>query len=69
VVIELKNVSATRKTIGQILSYVGWVQAELAHRDLAVGLVISRGYDAKFGDALRVTDRISQIDVGDLGYE
>jgi hypothetical protein len=69
VVIELKNVRATRNTIGQILSYVGWVQAEIAHSHRAVGLVISRGHDAKFGDALRVTDRISQIDVGELGLE
>jgi hypothetical protein len=62
-VIELKNVRATRKTIGQILSYVGWVQAEIAGKQPVVGLMISRGCDAKFASALNVTLRVSQIDV------
>jgi len=69
VVIELKNVRATANTIGQIYTYMGWVQERLATGRPVIGLVISRGYDAKFESALRVTDRILQLDLEQLGLE
>lgn len=69
VVIELKNVRASQSTFGQICNYVGWVQEKIAGRTHVVGLVISRGYDAKFESALRVTDRIFSLDIKQLGFE
>lgn len=69
VVIELKNVRAGQNTIGQILNYMGWVQDRIAGRTPVVGLVISRGYDAKFESALKVTDRVLGLDIEQLGFE
>jgi hypothetical protein len=57
VVIELKNVKAGQNTFGQVSAYVGWVQDNLAGKK-PIGLVISRGYDAKFEAALKITDRV-----------
>jgi tetratricopeptide (TPR) repeat protein len=70
VVIELKNVRAGQNTFGQISNYVGWVQNRIAGAgDVPViGIVISRGYDTKFESALKITDRISHINVEDLGF-
>jgi len=68
VVIELKNVKAGQNTFGQISNYVGWVQGQLVGGRSAVGLVISRGYDAKFKSALKITDRVKQLNVEDLGF-
>jgi hypothetical protein len=68
VVIELKNVCASRGTFAQISSYVGWVQHRIAGDAPVIGLVISRGSDAKFQSCLRVTDRISQLDLQELGF-
>lgn len=68
VVIELKNVRASQNTFGQISNYMGWVQAKIAKGIPVSGLVISRGYDTRFESALKITDRISQIDVDDLGF-
>ena len=48
VVIELKNVRASRDTFGQISNYMGWVLERIAGRRPVIGIVISRGYDAKF---------------------
>jgi hypothetical protein len=69
VVIELKNVKAGQKTFAQIANYVGWVQDNIAGRKPVVGLVISRGYDRKFANALKITDRIFQLDVEKLGFQ
>lgn len=69
VVIELKNGRAGQHTFGQICNYVGWVQDRIAGRTPVIGLVISRGYDAKFESALRVTNRIVSLDVEQLGLE
>lgn len=69
VVIELKNVCAGQDTFGQICSYVGWVQDKIAGDIPVIGLVISRGINAKFRSALRVTDRIFHLDMRELGFE
>lgn len=71
VVIELKNVRAGQNTFGQIANYVGWVQKRIATKDdnPVIGLVISRGYDAKFQSSLSVTDRISHLDIEQLGFK
>ncbi len=33
-----------------------------------IGIVISRGYDTRFESALKITDKISHINVEDLGF-
>ncbi len=67
-VIELKNVRAGQNTFGQISNYMGWVQNRIAGNIPVIGIVISRGYDTRFESALNITDKISQIDVEDLGF-
>ena len=67
-VIELKNVRAGQNTFGQISNYMGWVQSRIAGNIPVIGIVISRGYDTRFESALKITDKISQIDVDDLGF-
>jgi len=68
VVIELKNVRASQNTFGQIYNYIGWVQDRIAKDQPVKGLVISRGYDTRFESALKISDRISHINVEDLGF-
>jgi tetratricopeptide (TPR) repeat protein len=68
IVIELKNVRAGQNTFGQISNYMGWVQDRIAKGVPVSGLVISRGYDTRFESALKITDRICQINVEDLGF-
>lgn len=68
VVIELKIVRAGQNTFGQISNYMGWVQNRIAGDVPVIGIVISRGYDIKFESALKITDRISHINVDDLGF-
>jgi len=68
VVIELKNVRAGQNTFGQISNYMGWVQERIAKQVRVDGLVISRGFDTRFESALKITDRIKQINVEDLGF-
>jgi len=68
VVIELKNVRAGQNTFGQISNYMGWVQERIAKSVPVKGLVISRGYDTRFESALKITDRISHINVEELGF-
>ena len=67
--IELKNVKASQQTFGQISSYMGSVQDRIAGRTPVIGLVISRGYDVNFQAAMKVTDRIFQIDLQNLGFQ
>ncbi len=69
VVIELKNVPAGHATFGQIFSYVGWVQNNIAGNKPVIGLVISRGKDPRFEDCLAITDKVDQVDIGRLGFE
>lgn len=66
--IELKNVRASQNTFGQISNYMGWVQERIAKSVPVKGLVISRGYDTRFESALKITDRISHINVEELGF-
>jgi hypothetical protein len=68
VVIELKNVRASQNTFGQISNYIGWVQDRISNGIPVAGLVISRGYDTKFESALKITDKISHVNVKDLGF-
>lgn len=68
IVIELKNVQAGQNTIGQIFTYIGWVQDRIAGSKPVVGLVISRGYDAKFESSLKVTQKVFQLDIQKLGF-
>jgi len=68
IVIELKNVRASQNTFGQISNYMGWVQERIAKSVPVEGLVISRGYDTRFESALKITDRISHINVEELGF-
>ncbi len=69
VVIELKNVQASPSTFGQVASYMGWVQERIAGKKPVIGLVISRGRDARFDAALRVTDRVFHLDLEELGFK
>ena len=71
VVIELKNVRASHKTVGQISRYIGWVKERIAGRTPVVGLVISRGFDTGFEyslEGLEATRLISQINLEQLGF-
>jgi len=67
VVIEIKNVRANQNTVGQILSYIGWVKKNISSK--AKGLVISRGMDNKFEFAMEANPNISQLDIEDLGFK
>lgn len=69
VVIELKNVRANESTFGQICSYVGWVQTHIAGWHDCIGLVISRGVDARFQAAAAMTERIFQINIEQIGFD
>lgn len=68
VVIELKNVRAGQNTVGQICTYMGWVQDRIAGRKPVVGLVISRGCDAKFESSIKVIQQVSHLDIQQLGF-
>jgi predicted RNA-binding protein with PUA-like domain len=68
VVIELKNVRASQNTFGQISNYMGWVQDRISNGVPVTGLVISRGYDTKFESALKITDKISHLNVEELEF-
>lgn len=68
IVIELKNVRAGQNTFGQICTYIGWVQDRIAGSKPVVGLVISRGFDAKFESSLKVTQKVFQLDIQELGF-
>lgn len=68
VVVEIKNVRASRNTLAQIQEYMGWVREHLADANERVeGLVISRGCDVRFEAALNVARHITQVNVDDLG--
>lgn len=69
VVIELKNIRANQNTFGQVFSYVGWVQENIANGLRTTGLVISRGYDTRFEAAISITDRIHHLDITRLGFD
>ena len=69
VVIELKNVRASQNTFGQICNYIGWVQERIAEGEPVVGLVISRGCDAKFQSSVKITDKVFHLDIEQLGFE
>lgn len=66
VVIELKDDKATRHAYGQIISYMSWVQTNIANGEHVDGLVISRGYDIGFDACLRMPPGIHHVDVSQL---
>ena len=68
VVVELKNVRAGQNTFGQISNYIGWVQERIAKGKPVIGLVISRGCDAKFQSSMKITNKIFQLDIEQLGF-
>lgn len=68
VVVELKNVRAGQNTYGQIASYVGWAQDRLAAGRRVDGLVIARGFDARFLAAQSLSDRVGRLELSDLGW-
>lgn len=69
VVIELKNEEAGSKCFAQICSYVGWATAAIAGSRKVEGLVISRGADAKFKAAAKLTPQVRQVDLQAVGFE
>jgi len=69
VVIELKNVRATQNTFGQICTYLGWVKENISDAKNVIGLVISRGIDVRFQSSLKITDKVFQIDLEELGFK
>ncbi len=69
VVIELKNVRANQNTYGQVLTYVGWVQKNIARRKNVIGIVISRGYDARFAASMQTSNKVVHIDLNEIGFE
>lgn len=69
VIVELKNVRASRNTFGQISSYVGWVTKNLKARRKPLGIVVARGADPAFRDAASMARGIQFIDLKDLGFE
>ncbi|QIF05736.1 PDDEXK nuclease domain-containing protein [Roseimicrobium sp. ORNL1] len=69
VIVELKNVRASRNTFGQISSYVGWVAKNMKARKRPVGIVVAQGADPAFQDAESTTRGIQFIDLKDLGFK
>ncbi len=69
VVIELKNVRAGQNTYGQIATYVGWITNHVANGEPVDGLVISRGFDAKFEFSLSMSEKVKQLNLIDIGIE
>jgi hypothetical protein len=68
VVIELKNVSASQKTIGQIMKYMGWVSQNISKGSPVLGLVISRGTEPEFELGLLGGAPIESLDLKQLGF-
>lgn len=68
VVIEIKNVKAYDRTLGQISKYIGWVKNRIAGRVPVEGLVLSRGADKGFTFGMEAMKRVSQLDIGKLGF-
>lgn len=69
IVIEIKNVRANQHTFGQIQTYIGWVQNTLHPKKSVWGIVMSRGFDARFESSMKVSRRVQQIDVSEIGFE
>lgn len=68
-VIELKNVRASRNTIGQVASYLGWVNEHSRSRRKARGLVIARGFDSTFLSAAAAIPSVGYLTLKELGLE
>lgn len=68
VVIELKNVRAGQNTIGQIMTYLGWVNEHHPKRKSPIGLVIARGVDNRYLSAASMTPHVQHLTLEQLGY-
>ena len=70
VVIELKNVEATKSTFNQINNYLESISQIHSYKFPVIGLIIARGYDDDFRKLLEKDDEINFLDLEeDLGYE
>ena len=70
-IIELKNVQANRVTFAQICEYLSYVRDNIGKNRAKVdGIVISRGYDTSFQQAVKMLPgQIRHIDLKELGFE
>lgn len=70
-IIELKNVQANRVTFAQICEYLSYVRDNIGkNRPKVDGIVISRGYDISFQQAVKILPgQIRHIDLKELGFE
>jgi len=69
-IIELKNVQANRVTFAQICEYFAYVHERFGKNRKVDGIVVSRGYDTSFQQAVKVLPRkIKQIDLKELGFD
>jgi hypothetical protein len=67
VVIELKSVTATAQTFGQISAYMGWVKRHLAHKKPVHGCIIAPDSDAGLDLCLATTSLIRFRKLDDFG--
>lgn len=68
VVVELKVVRATSATFGQVCSYMGWVQNNLAKGRRVLGVVVAVGKNADFDNCLRTNRDVEFRSLAELGY-
>lgn len=69
-IIELKNVQANRVTFAQICEYLSYVRDNVGRKSKVDGIVISRGYDTSFQQAVKMLpEQIRHIDLKELGFE
>lgn len=69
IVIELKNVEATKKTFQQIKNYVDSMNQLKKQNPPIIGLVISRGHDIEFKKLIEEHKEINYLDLKDIGFE
>ena len=69
IIIELKNVKATKSTFNQINNYVESMNQIKKHKNPIIGLVISRGYDDDFKKLIEQQNEITYLDLEQLGFE
>ena len=58
-----------RTPSAKICNYVSWVQERISEGVPVVGLVISRGTDVKFQSSMKITDKIFELDIEQLGFQ
>jgi hypothetical protein len=69
VVIELKNVQAGQNTLGQVMTYMGWVKDRIADATEPEGLVIARGFDTRYLSAASLVSKtVRHLSLEQLGF-